>query len=221
MAAVTNDRPAVAAQPSFPLTVLVRSDFVAGVQAAQKTLHGYGATLPLTSPSAIVLPPGGTGSTVPLPVLFFIGRMLTIAPSAALADPAADPVAIISPDGTLSHCFLASQVLDTGPFQVPPEDVVALQGTPAGTALADFSQLEFVPVAPILAASGFSSAPPLPIPANTNQTSWAALTNTTGLVAGVTQLGDELSLLYRQDQIAASVFATMLNWTWNGTTFAP
>ena len=41
------------------------------------------------------------------------------------------------------------------------------------------------------------------------------------LVAGVTTLGDELSLVYRQDQIAASAFAAMLTWTWNGAAFAP
>jgi hypothetical protein len=39
------------------------------------------------------------------------------------------------------------------------------------------------------------------------------LANTTGLVAGVIMPGDELSLLYRQDQIAASAFAAMLEWT--------
>ena len=65
--------------------------------------------------------------------------------------------------------------------------------------------------------SGFS----VPVPANSTDLSSARLANTTGLVAGVTQLGDELSLLYRQDQINNSVFASMLTWTWNGTAFAP
>jgi hypothetical protein len=41
------------------------------------------------------------------------------------------------------------------------------------------------------------------------------------LVAGETELGQELSLLYRQDQIAGSAYASMLTWTWNGTAFAP
>lgn len=36
-----------------------------------------------------------------------------------------------------------------------------------------------------------------------------------GDVAGSTQLGDELSLPYRQDQINNSVFAAMLTWTWS------
>lgn len=78
----------------------------------------------------------------------------------------------------------------------------------------------YVFIGPTLANAGFYPAFPVPIPANTTATAWPFLTNTTGLIAGVTRLGDELSLLYRQDQIAASVFASMLNWTWNGTSFA-
>jgi hypothetical protein len=47
------------------------------------------------------------------------------------------------------------------------------------------------------------------------------LVNVTGLVAGSTKLGDELSLLYRPEQIVNSVFAPMMSWTWDGTTFVP
>ena len=41
------------------------------------------------------------------------------------------------------------------------------------------------------------------------------------LVAGTTMLGDELSLLHRPEQIASSVFASILTSTWNGTAFGP
>ncbi|MBV9016444.1 MAG: IPT/TIG domain-containing protein [Alphaproteobacteria bacterium] len=221
MVAMTNDRPAVAAQASFPLTVLVRSDFVAGVTSALQTLHAYGATIPLTSPSVILLPPGGTGATIPQPVLFHLGRTLMIAPSAALANPASDPVAILLPGNAITGYSLASQVLNPGTYTVAPADVEAVQCTPTTSSVVQLSQVEYVPIAPFFEEAGFYSASPLPVPANTNQRSWAWLTNTTGLVAGVTKLGDELSLLYRQDQIAASAFAAMLTWTWNGTAFAP
>jgi hypothetical protein len=222
MVAVTNDRPAVTAQPSFPLSVLVRSDFVAGVQNALKLLHSYGGTLPLTSPSVILLPPGGTGATIANPILFYIGRMLTIAPSAALTNPASDPVALllssVSPGGDYS---LASQVLNPAEYEVEPADLLALQCTPMTCSVIQLSQVTYVPIAPIFAAAGFYSPSPLAAPANSTQTAWTVLANTTGLVTGVTMLGDELSLLYRQDQIAASAFASMLEWTWNGSTFAP
>ena len=76
-------------------------------------------------------------------------------------------------------------------------------------------------LAPILAAAGFYPAAPLPVPANSGVPTWSRLANVTGLVAGSTQLGDELSMLFHADQIVNSVFAPMLSWTWNGTTFAP
>jgi hypothetical protein len=221
MVAVTNDRPAVAAQPSFPLSVLVRSDFVARVQNALNLLHSYGGMLPLTSPSAILLPVGGTGATISNPILFYIGRMLTIAPSAALTNPASDPVALLSPASPGNDYLLASQVLNPATYVVEPADLLALQCTPSACSVIQLSQVSYVPIGPIFAAAGFYSPSPLPIPANSTSTAWTVLTNTTGLITGVTMLGDELSLLYRQDQIAASAFAAMLEWTWNGTTFAP
>jgi IPT/TIG domain-containing protein len=220
MVAVSNDRPAVAAQASFPLTTLVRSDFVSSVQTALKTLHAYGATLPLTSPSVIQLPLGGTGATIPQPILFYIGRMLTIAPSAGLRNPAADPIAVLAPTGIFTDYFLASHVLNAAVFATPAADLQAVQCTPTSSAIVLLSQVEFVPITPVLAAAGYYSASPFPVPASTAQTAWATFTNTTGLVSGVTKLGDELNLLYRQDLIAGSAFAAMLNWTWNGTAFA-
>ncbi len=221
MVAVTNDRPTVAAQPSFPLSVLVRSDFVAGVQNALKLLHSYGGTLPLTSPSVILLPPGGTGATIANPILFYIGRMLTIAPSAALTNPVTDPVALLAPTGPGGDYWLASQVLNPAQYTVEPADLLALQCTPTTCSVIQLSQVSYVPIGPIFAAAGFYSPSPLPVPANSTQNGWIVLANTTGLVTGVTMLGDELSLLYRQDQIAASAFAAMLEWTWDGSTFAP
>jgi hypothetical protein len=221
MVAIPNDRPAVAAQAAFPLTVLVRSDFVASVQRALNVLHSYGAMLPLVSPPVIQLPPGGTGATIPGPVLFYLGRTLMIAPSAALIDPSSDPVALIAPTGSLTDYGLVSKVINSGTYGVPPVDVQAVECTPTSEALISLNRISVVPIAPILNAAGFYSFSPFPVPANSSAIAWAWLTNTTGLVAGQTLLGDELSLLYRQDQIVNSAFAAMVNWTWNGTAFAP
>lgn len=102
-----------------------------------------------------------------------------------------------------------------------PADVQALQCTPRACTVVQLSQAEFVPVAPIMATAGFYSPVPLPVPAKSTQTGWNTLTNATGLVAGSTTLGEELALLYRQDQIAASAFAAMLSYTWTGTAFTP
>jgi len=222
MVAVPNDRPLVAAQPSFPLSVLVRSDFVAALQSALKALHSYGATLPMVGPPAIQLPPGGTGAPIPgaLMTMMYIGRSIMIAPSAGLINPATDPILLIAPSGGMTDYALASQVLNPSTYTVQPVDLQAVQCTPSSQQIVEVDQVSVVALAPILAAAGFYSASPFPVPANSNSVTWAILTNVTGLVAGETTLGQELSLLYRQDQIAASAFAAMLSWIWNGTSFA-
>jgi hypothetical protein len=206
----------------------VRSDFVGPVQTAFKTLHSYGATLPLTSPSVLTLPPGGTGTVAPPAsnILAFLGRTLMIAPTAALAIPGADPIALVSPTGAPGTFVLASNVLNTPTAAVPVAsqasgDLFAVQCSSTAQSIVPLSLSPYILIAPTLALAGYYPASPLPVPSNTTATSWAWLTNTTGLVAGTTQLGDELSLLYRQDQIAGSVFAAMLTWKWNGTVFAP
>ena len=58
------------------------------------------------------------------------------------------------------------------------------------------------------------------MPSNNTDNAWAAFTNITGLVSGVTKLGDELSLLYNAETIANSAFAAIAGWLWNGTAFA-
>lgn len=226
MVAITNDRPSVAAQASFPLTVLVRSDFVGPMQTALKTLHSYGTMLPMTSPSAIVLPTGGTGVSVPnaSSILFYLGRAIQIAPSAALSLPGVDPVALVSANA-VGPFQLAANVLNTPTAAVPTASqasgaLYAVACTSTAQTVVQMPESPYILIGPTLANAGYYPAFPVPVPANTGSTSWSWLTNTTGLVSGVTQLGDELSLLYRQDQISASVFASMLNWTWNGTAFA-
>jgi hypothetical protein len=44
--------------------------------------------------------------------------------------------------------------------------------------------------------------------------------NLTGLVAGETTLGAELSLLYAAAAIARSALAPFSGWIWNGSAFA-
>ena len=61
---------------------------------------------------------------------------------------------------------------------------------------------------------------PPPQPANNVDVTWTRFTNVTGLVVGSTKFGDELALLYDAGTVARSVFATMQNTIWDGTTFA-
>jgi hypothetical protein len=220
MVSMVNDRPAGPAQASIPVNYLVRSDFVGAVQAALKTLHATGATLPFTGPSVLTLPPGSPGATPPANVLPYLGRTLMLAPQAALLAAATDPLALIRPSGSASPFGIAANVLGAGTTPVTPGNYDALQCTTTTSTTVTLTGASFVPVAPILAAAGYYPASPLPQPARNTDTAWAMFSNVTGLIAGETLLGDELALLFAPGTIAASVFASQLNTVWNGTSFA-
>jgi IPT/TIG domain-containing protein len=220
MVSLPNDRPAGPAQASIPLTVLARSDFSGALQDALKTLHQSGATLPFSGAPVIMLPLAKPGATPPADMLYYLGRTLTLATAAALSAPSSDPLALIRPAATTGAFSIAANVLSPGPTPVTPANYDALQCTQISSTVVSLSAASFVPIAPILAGAGFYPASPLPQPANNRDTAWARLTNVTGLTAGVTRLGDEFSLLYSPSTVAASVFAPLLNYVWNGTTFA-
>ncbi|HEX3886438.1 MAG TPA: IPT/TIG domain-containing protein [Phenylobacterium sp.] len=220
MVALANDRPAGVAQPSIPTNVWVRSDFVSSVQAAVKTLHAQGATLPLTGPSVLTLPPGGPGAVMPANVLFYLGRTLMIAPQTALATPGTDPIALIRASGTSDPFAAAANAINPATNPVTPANYDALQCTATTATTVPLTAASFAPLAPVLGAAGFYQASPPPQPASNLDTSWASFANVTGLVVGHTILGDELTLLHQPSDIAASVFASLLNTVWNGTTFA-
>jgi hypothetical protein len=220
MVALPNDRPAGAAQPSIPTSVWVRSDFVAAVQAAVTALHAQGGTLPLTGPSILTLPPGGPGATMPANVLFYLGRTLTLAPQTALAVPGTDPLALIRASGTTDPFAVAANAINPATNPVTPANYDALAATATSTSTVPLAAASFIPLAPVLAQAGFYQPSPPPQPASNLDTSWATFTNVTGLIVGHTILGDELTLLHQPSDIAASVFASLLNTVWNGVTFA-
>ncbi len=220
MVNLTNDRPAGVAQPSLPLVVLVRSDFVNAVKAAVATVHSYGATLPFASASVLQLPAGSPGAVAPADILPYLGRELMLAPTAALVNPQTDPLALVRVSGTTNPFQPAANVLGAASQTVTPANYDAVGCTATTSSTVTLNNASFVLLAPILATAGFYPATPLPVPANNAQTAWAKLTNVTGLIAGTTHLGDELSLLYNAQTIANSVFASMLGTVWNGTTFA-
>ena len=219
MVDVTNDRPAGPAQPTIPLAVLVRSDYVTAVKAAIAAAHQYGATMPFASPPVLQLPAGTPGSAPPSDTLRYLGRELSLAPAAALTVPATDPLAIVRAAGSSDPWQIAARVLTATSVTVPPASYDAIECTPTSSSTVTLTAAALVPLGPILASAGFYPVTPLPLPANSTQTAWATFTNVTGLTAGVTRLGDELSLLYNAQTIASSAFASIVDWVWNGTAF--
>jgi hypothetical protein len=213
-----NDRPGGPAQPAIALTFMVRSDFNGPVQAAINGLHQRGCALPIAGRPAVTLPPGMPGVLPPTDVLPYLGRTLDLASATALMDPNTDALALIRAQGSGDAFQIASRVLMPGAVPVMPATFDAVQCNPTLCAMVAVTG-QFVPVVPFLAAAGFYPADPLPQPASSASTAWARFTNITGLVPGVTKLGDELSLLYNWSTINHSVFAGVLHWVWNGKTF--
>jgi hypothetical protein len=219
MVAVTNDRPAGAAQPTIPLTFYVRSDFVTPTNAALTFLHQRGCTLPLAS-AAPRLPAGMPGATPPADALPFLGRTLDVVASTALNDPATDPIALVKPQGSATPFQIASNVLNGASVTVPPAAYDAVKCNATTCSTVTLASQSLVDVGPVLANAGFYPGSPLSQPTNDTDSAWARFTNVTGLVSGTTKLGDELALLYDAPTIAGSAFAGALDWVWNGSAFA-
>jgi hypothetical protein len=218
LVSMPNDRPDCTAQASIPLTFSVRSDFLNYLKEALKSLHDQGCVLPLIA-WALPLPQAVPGVEEPVDFLPYLGRTLDIVPASALRDPVTDPVALGRAKGSADAFQIVARVISPGPVAVPPSNWEVLKCDAAACTPMPIDSAQFVPVAPELATAGFYPSSPLPQPGRQTETSWAHFTNITGLVTGVTRLGDELALLYSPADISGSIFATRLHWVWDGTKF--
>lgn len=212
LVAMANDRPDGPFQAAIPLSIAVRSDFAPALEAARAALHAQGASLPLLAPLK-PLPPAVAGVDPPADPLPYLGRVLQIVPAVALRDADADPILLARLNGT------------TDPFAVMARSTTAAAQTWDAMECTDTAcatvqtNSALVAVAPAMAQAGYYPASPLPPPTSLASLDWTRFTNVTGLVAGVTTLGDELSLLYSVADVLGSAFAARLGWRWNGTTF--
>ena len=207
--------PAGPAPPVIPVSFTVRSDFAAALDAALLTIREKGCALPLLAPVR-TLPP--LTAAPPADPLVCLGRTLDLVPAAALVDPDADPLALASTGGPLQ--VVARQVDAAAPqaASVVAASWDAWQCTATVCTLST-AMRTYLPLAPILNAAGwYQPAPAVPV-SLAAPGAWGHWTNITGLVAGVTKLGDELTLLYTPVEITASALRERLHWVWDGTQF--
>jgi len=214
---LVNDRPDCPSQPSIPLTFVVRSNLVAPMLDAQRTLRDQGCAMPLLM-SLPPLPEASTGF-LPSDFLPYIGRTLDLVPATALRDPATDPLALARPTGSAEPYRIVARVIAPGPVAVAAVAWDVLKCDASSCAPVTVANGQYVEVAPVLAVAGFYPASPLPVPSTVTSTAWARFRNVTELVVGVTKLGDELFQLYRSQDIVESSFAGALHWVWDGIAF--
>lgn len=214
-----NDRPAGSAQAATPVAYRVRNDFAPALDAAVAALHALGARLPVLAADAL-LPPVTAGEP-PDDLLPHLGRRLSVVPSAALVDPATDPLAVGQLGGSGPQLVLARQVDPTAPGATGvPSAAYALWTCDATTCTQSTVTGAYVDLDAALALAGWHRAGALAAPTSSTDTQdWNTWQNVTGLVAGRSTFGDELRLLHPLGQIAASSVRERQDWVWDGTTF--
>jgi len=218
-----NDRPAGGAEASTPVQVAIRNDFAPAFDSARQAIHAAGCRIPVLgfAPSALPpLLPGAPG--LPGDLLLHLGRVLRLMPTAALADPDQDLLALARPDGETALQVVARQV-DPG---APDAGSVATASWVAWSCEAtscteSTDDRAYLPLAPVLNAAGwYQPAPPAPTSAG-DTGDWWRWTNITGLVPGSSRFGDELLQRHTPGQVAASSLRDALDFVWNGEAFVP
>lgn len=203
----------------LPLSVPMRADFAAAwKERIVPKLAALGADLPLWAPPIQLPAPAVSG---PAPdILLSLGRIVWIAPAAALTDPDRDPVLIGHADTDVAHLVRVMLKADAASGITPLawNAIVWDQLANVGLERAVGAKV-LAPVELIVALAGFTAQPNPTPPKSRNELSWGRLTNVTGLLEGVTTLGDELRLVWSPRAIARSVFADRLERRWNGSDF--
>lgn len=213
-----NDRPSGPAQPATPVTFRVRNDFAAGLDAALGTLHDLGAQLPVLAADGL-LPP--LSDPPPEDLLPFLGRRLSVVPSAALSDPSVDLMAVGQRGGSGDTLVLARQVDPAAPDAATvTAQAYALWTCDASTCTQSTVTGAYVEVDPVLATAGWHRPAPPTAPVSSGEAGdWNTWQNLTGLVAGQSTFGAELRLIHSLGQIAASSVRERQDWVWDGAAF--
>ncbi len=218
-----NHRPAIA-QSAIPVEFRVRSDFAEALDEARSVIADLGAALPLLSPP-FGLPQVSAGGDPPTDLLAPIGRTLAVVPAVALTDPDADALAVarLATEAAGTERVVARVIDAAAPNAgtVTADDWTAFaRDTATGTFVESTASRTFVDLAPILANAGWYRIDPVDTANLDDTASWARYVNVTGLVAGETRYRDELALLYKPEEIAASTLRERAHFVWNGTEFA-
>lgn len=211
-------------QAETPVFVRVRSDFADALDTARATIASHGAALPLLSPP-LGLPQVSTGGDPPTDLLPYIGRTLTAVPAAALGDPDADALAVarLSTEAAGTERVVA-RVLDAA---APDAASVTAQDwttftydRPTDTATSATASRTYFDLTVTLAGAGWTRLQAIDTGRLGESANWARWVNITGLIAGETKYGDELALLFKPEEIAASTLRERSHWVWNGIDFA-
>jgi hypothetical protein len=217
-----NDRPAGAVQASIPVQFRVRNDFAPALDAALKTIHDAGCMLPVLAPPLGLPPATPVATTPPTDLLRYLGRTLDLMPTCTLIDPDTDALAVARLNGAGPFEVVALQLNGAA----PNAGTVAAQNwsawkCDANACAENAAARKMLQLTPLLNAAGWVQ-PAITNPVKLAQPgSWARWNNLTGLIAGVSRYGDELTQRFTNGEIAASSLRDVVDYKWDGTQFAP
>jgi hypothetical protein len=218
-----NDRPPGPAQAGTPVQFLIRNDFAPAFDVALQAVHDAGCALPLLGVSPAGLPPLVPGApALPGDLLLYLGRVLRLMPTAALADPDEDALAVAREDGETGLQVVARQLFAGAPQAgAVAEAAWVAWSCDTDNCTESTDDRTYLPLTPILNAAGwYQPAPEAPTTA-ADTGPWWRWTNTTGLVPGVSRYGDELLQRFTPGEIAGSALRDALALVWDGEGFGP
>jgi hypothetical protein len=215
LSVLSNDVPA--GTSGVAATVTMRSDLASGLATVLQAVHAAGGQLPLWSPPA--LPPAGSPAFDPL---LHLGRAVLVAPVATLVDPQQDAVVLGHPAADTGTSYRLAVRVRAGTTGASTVDWTCLVWDPVSSSYAEQNVTgpDLLPIEALLTGSGLTAVQSAAAPVGRSDLAWARLANVAGLLPGVTRLGDELALVYSKQRIAGSTFASILDWVWDGGTFA-
>ncbi len=219
MGLASNDREAIANGAGLALSVPMRADFAAAWRGAVTArLNALGATLPLWAPPP-QLPSLNPSASPPNPMLS-LGRVVWMAPEAALGQPEIDRLLLgrtdTEPADALTPMLRVAATAGVAPVAF---NALAWDDTAQTAVQRALGPVSVVAVATVVALAGFETVAQPVLPLSRNDLAWARLTNRSGLLSGVTTLGQELSLVWSSREIARSAFSNRLQEVWNGSSF--
>jgi hypothetical protein len=216
---VVNDSALANPSLNLPMSIPLRADFaLLWNTAVAPKLAAAGARLPLWA-APLRLPQTTPGAAAP-DVMALLGRVIWIAPSAALTDPDRDVVLVGHAITEPANALRVMLKVNVASGAAPIDWVSLVWDDTANVALSrEVGPKMLMPIDSFTNAAGFTSQSAPSIPNSRHELSWGRLTNTSGLLAGVSQLGDELAAVWPQRQIERSAFAKHLDRTWSGTAF--
>lgn len=215
-------RPEGPQQATFALSFTMRSDFLLAFDTLLANLTTQGAAMPVLTPLR-ALPPAGSVPIIDTAAqLDLIGRRLTLAPTAALRDEATDPLSLSRPTAGGAVEVVARVIDATAPDAGTIADADWTSWVCDATQCSEVETADArIALTPLLNTAGWHQATAPENPVSLSEAgSWNIWRNITGLVPGTTRFGDELSLLYRADQIINSPVSDMLDLVWDGSGFA-